>query len=225
MAVKAWIAAHTGLPAFYSPAPARIVAGDRIIADGTRPVCVSDGLARLGVATTYLVDGVPVVLTRPAGPREGAIVADRYGRTVPGLVAVANDDPVSWDPGVSRTGHITRWPMVRPLATGTSLVLLEDPTLEASLWDILRQRAPLVIGPARETPGVPLRLVTLDAVSRQRIGMRGELEFQLGWTECPASQGTGAVPVVTWGEYEARYGTWTTGAYTDVLHDLAGMPV
>lgn len=225
MKVTAWVAAHTGLPAFYSSAPVRITAGDRIIADGTRPVCVSDGLATPGVETVYMVGGERVALTRPAGPREGAIVADRQGRTVPGLVAVNNEDPVSWDPGISRVGHIARWPMVRPLATGTSVILLEDPTLEARLWDILRQHAPLVIGPARQTPGVPLRLVTLDSVSRQRIGMRGELEFSLSWTECPASQASGAVPVVTWGEYEAAYGTWTTGTYVDVLHDLAGMPV
>lgn len=202
MTVTAWVAAHTGLPSIYSDTAVRVSCGDRVLADGSGPVLLSDALAAPGVPTTYTVGSETVTLTRASGAAWGGLVTDAKGRGVPCLIMSNNEDPSDWKSTVSRfSSRSRRWSLEDNPVTGAALMVLTDPTLESVVWDVVRRRSVLVIGPAAQTVGVPMRCVTVDSVGRKRIGADGTLSFEIHWTE--ALGVSGAAPVVTWGEWRA----------------------
>lgn len=223
MTVRAWVASHTGLPSIYSDAPVRVTVGDRVLADGSGPVLVSDALAEPGVEAIYTVGSATYGLTRAVGSASGALLTDATGRGVPGLIAVGNGDPVSWKSTIARfSPRSWRWSAVDDPASGTSQVMLVDPSREADLWDVLKRHSVLVVGPARPAPGVPVRCVTVDSVSRTRMGVEGLLSFEVSWTEAVGA--SGASPVVTWGEWQAYDGGWKNRTALELAHLIAGMP-
>lgn len=221
--VRAWVASHTGLPSIYSSSAVRVSCGDRVLADGSGPVLVSDALAEPGVETVYTVGSATYGLTRAVGSASGGLVTDASGRGVPGLVAVDNGDPVSWKSSITRfSPRSWRWSAVDDPASGTSQVTLVDPSREADMWDVLQRHSVLVVGPARPTPGVPVRCVTVDSVSRKRLGVEGLLSFEVSWTEAVGA--SGAAPVVTWGEWRGYDGGWRSRTSAELAHLIAGMP-
>ena len=224
MTVIAWVASHTGLPSIYSSTPVRVSVGDRVLADGSAPVLLSDALAEPGVPTTYTVGSASYTLTRAVGSRSGGVLTDATGRGVAGLVAVDNDDPVDWKSTITRfSPRSWRWSLTDEPVSGQSQVTLVDPSLESEVWATLRRHSVLVVGPARPTPGVPMRCVTVDSVSRKRLGVAGMLSFDVSWTE--AEGASGSAPVVTWSEWASLGQGWQAKSAVQLAHDIAGMPL
>jgi hypothetical protein len=224
--VDIWIAAHTGLPSFYSAEPVHVTQGDRVLADGSKPVLFSDPLAEPGVPTTYQIDGSPFEVTRPAGEIGKAVVTDESGRGVPGLLHVNDGAPLDWSSDVERFNtHVERWSIELPTRTGSSTFVALDSDIEGTVWGLFQSRSRLVIASARPVRGVPLMVVSVDKVSRDRLVRRqGALQFSVSWTECPADDIRPA-PVVTWGEYSTESGgQFTTETYMEACKRIAGMP-
>jgi hypothetical protein len=229
MVMKAWVASHTGLPSIYSDAPVRVeTVGGRVLADGSGPVLLSDALAEPGVPTTYTIGGTLRTLTRATGPAWGGLLTTATGRGVPGLIMVNNEDSTEWKSTISRfSARSHRWSLEDNPLTGTALMVLTDPAQEPEMWDVVRRRSVLVIGPAAQTVGVPMRCVTVDSVGRKRVGADGTLSFEIQWTE--ALGVSGAAPVVTWGEWgaygEALLAKWGVADGTvEVRRNLALRP-
>jgi hypothetical protein len=226
MSVVGWVASHTGLPSIYSSDPVRVSVGGRVLADGTAPVLLSDALAEPGVATEYRVGSELITLVRAAGGLGQAFLTNARGRGIPGLIYANNGDKLAWSSSVSRfNDRVERWSLSDPLVSGVGQVVLTDPAREADVWRVLRSHAPIIIAPDQSTPGVSLRCVTVDSVSRSRIGRRGELLFDVSWTESrSAVSRSGACPVVTWGEYQALGEGWQDYSMLDLCRIVAGMP-
>lgn len=224
MVVKAWVAKHTGLPSIYSDVPVRVeTVGGRVLADGTAPVLVSDALAEPGVPTTYTIGGTLRTLTRATGPAWGGLLTTATGRGVQGLIMANNEDATEWKSTISRfSSRSRRWSLEDNPVTGAALMVLADPTLESHVWDVVRRRSVLVVGPAAPTAGVPMRCVTVNSVGRKRIGADGTLSFEIQWTEALGVSGT--APVVTWGEYAALGQGWQHYSALDLCRMIAGMP-
>lgn len=202
MVVKAWVATHTGLPSIYSDTAVKVTVGDRVLADGSGPVLLSDALASPGVPTEYRVGSASYTLTRALGQADEGLITDASGRGVPGLTHVWDGDPVDWKSSVSRFGtRSARWSIEDPAVTGSSMFVLHDPALEDEMWRVVKRHGVVIIAPSQPTPGVPLRCVTVDSVGRKRLTPDGLLEFTVAWTESQIS--SGAAPVVTWGEWQA----------------------
>jgi hypothetical protein len=226
MAMVGWLASHTGLPSVYSADPVRVTCGSRVLADGSGPVLVSDALAEPGAATTYTVGDETITLTRATGRMGQAILTNSRGRGIPGLIYANNGDKVAWSSSISRfNDRVERWSMTDPLVSGVGQVVLTDPAREADVWRVLRSHAPIIIAPDQSTPGVSLRCVTVDSVSRSRISRRGVLSFDVSWTESrSAVSRSGAAPVVSWGEWEALGEGWQDRTMLDLCRLIAGMP-
>ena len=230
MVVTGWIASHTGLPSFRvvndGTTVVRLerdgVSLKRILAGET--VIVSDAGAVPGLAHTYTVGDQTLVLTREAGASWDAVFTDHRGRGLPGLIYENNEDPVNWKSDVNQFNRrIARWPLESPPDSGTGMLVLIDPALEAEVWRVCKQRAPVMIGPARPVPGGPMRTVIITDVGRTRIGADGELRFEVAWSEHEATNG-GLAPVVTWAEYAAASDGWTHESYEDLCQRIGGMP-
>ena len=223
MVVKAWTATHSGLPSIYSDAPVRVTCGDRVLADGSSPVLLSDALAAPGVPTTYTIGGTLRTLTRAPGPAWGGLLTTATGRGVPGLIMANNEDSTEWKSTISRfSSRSRRWSLEENPVTGAAVMVLTDPTVESHVWEVVRSRSVLVLGPAAPTAGVPMRCVTVDSVGRKRIGADGTLSFEIQWTE--ASPSSGAAPVVTWGEWQEYDHGWKNRTVLDLARLIAGMP-
>jgi hypothetical protein len=205
VSVTAWVASHTGLPSIYSADPVRVTCGDRVLADGSGPVLLSDALAEPGVPTTYTVGDSSVTLTRAAGGRSEGILTMANGRGVQGLIYADNRDTVDLGVEPSRfNARISRWAIEDPPDTGTAVFVLTDLSREDEVVSVLRQHGQVVIGPARPTVGVPMRMVTVAKPRRTRLSSAA-IQFEVPWTEFRVTSGqmSGAAPVVTWGEWEA----------------------
>lgn len=230
MVARAWVSRHTGLPSLYSDADQTLIASDgRILhraGDGA-PVLVSDALATPGVPVTYTLGESSHTLTRQAAkdPRLG-ILAGPDGRPVDGIYLVNNQDPTSWDSSAVRNDAGTyRWKLRSEPVKGSSQLLVLDPTKEQEVEEVLRSRAPIVVGPAVAIAGVPLRLVVVKSVSRSRLRL-GRLSFDVSWEAWP-DLGYGAVPVLTWGDwvtYRDRTGDLADHSYLELAQLIAGMP-
>lgn len=243
VAIVGWIGAMSGLPSLRVEGPGIVRTGDRILArfgDGVH--LVADALAVPGTELTYEIDGAaPVHLMRPWPPREfraGVYVADSSGRGAPGLFLHGNQDPVSWDSTVTRheTGAM-RWALHDKPTTGTYVIDVH-PDHEPTLWGTLRSREPITVVPAAPTTAVPPRTVIVESASRKRI-VDDLVEVSVSWTEATgpalarasriAGGGEGAVPVVTWGEWEAWGRThdpagWQAWSALEVASRVQDMP-
>lgn len=226
MTIKAWVATHTGLPSICSDVPVRVTCGDRVLADGTTPVLLSDALAEPGVPTTYTAGGQTMTLTRKADGPQYALLTHLSGRGVHGLWYRDLGDPESWDSNVVRyPGGGARWSEHTPMRTGSGRFILWDPTQINQVWDLLRLKAPLVVGAAAPVSGAsPLRVVTVDRVGRSRLTPDGATIWDVTWVEHPKVRVLSAAPVVTWGEYQALGEGWQTYSMLDLCRVVAGMP-
>ena len=96
------------------------------------------------------------------------------------------------------------------------------------MWELLRRRSPIIVGPASDKPGVPLRRVIVTSVKRTRFGPAGHLRFSVDWTEdFPRDSIAGAAPVVTWGEWQAyreSSGDRADYSHVELASLIAGMP-
>ena len=223
--ISGWTAAHTGLPSLRVTGPCVVRAGDRVVAVvGDETVIVSDPLAVPGV-NSYTDGETTVVVTRRVGIPWHAIFTNASGRGVEGLLYVNNSDPVGYSPSVTQFNRrVARWSIEPPPRTGTGVLVLTDPSLEDAVWETCRAREHVVIAPAKETPGVPLRSVIITGISRSRISASGVLQFEISWSEFEPS--SSAAPVVTWGEYAAASdGKFTDESYEEICQRVAGMPV
>lgn len=224
--VKTWVATHTGLPSIYSDNAVRVTAGDRVLADGSAPVLLSDARAEPGEPITYHVDGIQVVMTRRADGPQYALLTRLNGRGISGLWYRDLGDPESWDSDVVRyPGGGARWSEHTPMRTGSGRFILWDPTQIPAVWDLLQSKAPLVVAAAAPVPGAsPLRVITVDRVGRERLTPQGATTWDVTWTEYPRSQVSGAAPVVTWGEWQAFDHGWKSRTMLDLARLIAGMP-
>lgn len=226
MVVKTWVATHTGLPSIYSDTAVRVTVGNRVLADGTKPVLLSDALAAPGVPTQYVVGSDTVTMTRRADGAQYALLTRLSGRGITGLWYRDLGDPESWDSDVVRyPGGGARWSEHTPLRTGSGRFILWDPTQIPVVWDLFRWKEPLIVAAAAPVPGAsPLRVVTVDRASRQRLTPDGATTWDVSWTESPLSQHTGAAEVVTWGEWQAFDHGWKSRTMLDLARLIAGMP-
>ena len=232
MALKGWIGAASGLPSLLVDGPAKVTAGSRVLAVvGQGQHLIADALAAPGVATTYRAGKDKVTLTRAVGDWYGVLVAGADGRSAPGLAYEHNGDPLDWDSTASRVGGVTRWAIRDEPVTGTGVVTC-TPEAEPTLWETLTVHAPIMLIPTMPVPGVPPRTVIVNGVARKRV--TGELiEVTIKWTEHkprPGMVGHGAVPVTTWGEWQAwgaahpKEKGWRAWSALEVAKRIQGMP-
>jgi len=223
--ISGWTATHTGLPSLRIVGPRTVYSGSRVVdVVGDETAIVSDPLAAPGV-NEYTDGETTITVSRTVGIPWHAIFTNSAGRGVEGLLYVNNSDPVGYSPDVTQFNRrVARWSIEPPPRTGTGVLVLTDPSLEDDVWATCRAREHVVIAPAKETPGVPLRSVIITGISRSRISASGVLQFELSWSEFePASS---AAPVVTWGEYAAASdGVFTDESYEEICQRVAGMPV
>lgn len=227
MTVKTWVATHTGLPSIYSDIPVRVTQGDRVLADGTTPVLLSDALATPGAPTIYQVGSSTVTLTRVAAGARYAVLTRLNGRGIDApLWYVDTSDPQSWksDRITYPTGG-SRWSEHTPLRTGSGRFILWDPTQIDAMWDLLQTKAPLVVAAAAQVPGAsPLRVVTISETPVQRLTPDGATRWDVSWQEYPMRIVTGVCSVVTWGEWQAYDHGWKSRTALELAHLIAGMP-
>ncbi|RTE47728.1 hypothetical protein [Actinobaculum sp. 352] len=226
MGFTGWTGEHTGLPSLRVVGPCTVTTAGRTVvtvpAGQTRHV--SDPLAVPG-ANTYTDGATVTVIDRQTGRPWEAILTDATGRGLHGLILANNQDPISWASEVVQTGrHVARWPLTRPPATGTSVIVLTDPTAEPELIRICQTHTPVIIGPAVPTVGVPIRHVVITSITRSRLGPAGTIQVEIAWTQIDPSSKQSAAPVVTWGEYAAATDGWTTESYEDLCRRIGGMP-
>lgn len=240
MGLIGWIGKTSGLPTFIADGPGDIVAGGRVLArlpEGR--FMLADVLAQPGEPVTYTLGGDAVTLERPASEEWAAVhVADGSGRSPAGVFMDGNQDPLSWESTMSRhdTGAV-RWSLHDKPTTGT-YVLTAPTGVEGELWRVLRAREPVTVTPLAPTDGVPARVILVDGVSRKRV-VDSLMEFSVTWTEATGSAdtwaarvpggGLGAVPAVTWGEWDkhnAGAGTpgWRHGTAEEIARAIQGAP-
>ena len=234
----AWVASHTGLPCIYSPTPARVTSGWRVLADGTGPVWVADALATPGQVTTYQVGAETVRLTRRD---DGHCLTDTDGRrTVP--LAWLGDDSDATDPRVSlmspsgRRAPVARWALQPSTPTGSLEAVTEGYAGTMAMRQLVAgtTRTALVAIHSRARCQVPscdiptVRLVYATGVSSARSGRTdvAEREWQIDYRSTYAADITesGAAPVVTWGEWAATGRGWQAMTALQVARTVAGMP-
>lgn len=227
MSVKVWIATHSGLPSIYSDEDVTVKVSDgRILraAGQGAPFYISDALALPGVELTYTVGSTPHALTRKAKNPGLGIIAALDGRGIDGIYQINNQDTTQWDSDVSRysTG-INRWPLNSPNESGESILTFFDPKAEEKLMQILKAKAPIIIGPALPTPGVPMRVVTVTSIERRRH-LNARITLTLSWTAIDANQISGAAPLITWGEWASQKKGWQNRTFNQLAKQIAGMP-
>lgn len=218
-----WTAAHTGLPSFDVTGPCTVTSGGRVVSVvGDERRLFSDAGAAPG-PNVYRDGETSVTVDRVVGVAWDAIFTDSRGRGIPGLIYENNNDPVSWKPNVDQFNRrIARWDLEIPPETGAGNLFLTDPSLEADVWRICKLGVHMFLGPAQPVPGVPMRSIVISDVGRSRIGVAGEIRFEIAWSEfIPASY---SAPVVTWGEYAAHSDGWTHESYLDLCRRIGGMP-
>lgn len=243
MSTICWVSTNLGLPSIYSDAPVRVTCGDRVLADGSAPVLLSDALAEPGVATTYTVGSETVTLTRRD---DGHMLTDARGR---GRVSLAwlGDDEDEWDPRIAMfdpsgvRSPVSRWSLRPSTPTGT----LQARTLAGqtqAMRDLVGadHRGPVIaIHSTREcqVPDCdipPVRLVVVGASQSQRSA-RVDVAAR-SWSlpyravDPRETKMSGTAPVVTWGEWDA-YGKahpstpgWQHYSALDLAQVIAGMP-
>ncbi|RTE47888.1 hypothetical protein [Actinobaculum sp. 352] len=228
MTVTSWVAKHSGLPSFYGHDCTITTRDGRTLHEGgTGHVYLSDMLATPGIPTDYVVDGHPVSLTRDGQGARFGLITNEHGRTIPGLWLRDTGDGQDWASSVSLVnGRYATWPAWKVGRTGTASLISWDPDMITDLWDLLRAPGVKVFTPGGAVPGMAApRAIVINSVESSRVSPTGAVQWTVKWTELPTvAVGHGRAPVITWGEYEKAYGTWTTGSLVDVLHDLAGMP-
>lgn len=216
MVVKAWVAAHTGLPSIYSDTAVRVTCGDRVLADGSGPVLLSDALAEPGVATTYTVGSETVTLTRRD---DGHMLTNARGR---GRVSLAwlGDDEDEWDPRISMfdpsgvRSPVSRWSLRPSTPTGTlNARTLADQT--QAMRDLVGadHRGPVIAIHSQRECQVPecdippVRMVVLGEARSQRSA-RVDVAAR-SWSlpyravDPRETRSSGVAPVITWGEWQA----------------------
>lgn len=223
--MKVWIAKHTGLPSFYSPTPARVVAPDgRVLADGTLPVMVSDTLAIPGIESIYKVDGQEVRLTRTGGTSGTQVVTDMRGRGVPGLYAQPAGT-VDWqsDVRISKHGRAVYQARQKPRESEIRVLTYEEDQAKA-LWELLRASEHIIVGTGSPVAGLDrLRPVVVKA-AKSDLFPDGITKFTIRYVEFSPSVSAGA-PIVTWGEWAAYDGgVWSARTVEALLQMIAGMP-
>lgn len=237
MVMKAWVAAHTGLPSIYSDTAVRVTCGDRVLADGSGPVLLSDALAEPGVETVYTVGGVEYRLSRRD---DGHMLTDARGR---GRVSLAwlGDDEDEWDPRIAMfdpsgvRSPVSRWSLRPSTPTGKlQAQTLADQT--QAMRDLVSadHRGPVIaIHSPREcqVPDCdipPVRLVVLGASQSQRSA-RVDVAAR-SWSlpyravDPRETRSSGAAPVVNWSEYAALGQGWQHYSMLDLCRVVAGMP-
>lgn len=223
MALLGWVATHTGLPSLRVDGPTTVHAGDRTLAVlPTGQHLLSDALAVPGAPTVYRAGSDSVTLERTAEVDPSAVVTDAAGRAMAGLRHFDNSVPVDWRSSVTRfNSRVARWSIQDPPATGVSVVLLTDHELEPEAWRLLKRHGQLIIAQPTPTPGVPMRIVTVDGVRRELFSPDGWIRFEISWTELLGV--AGAAPVVTWGEWAALGHGWQALSALQVAQAVAGM--
>lgn len=234
-----WVAAHTGLPSFYSSVPLRITCGDRVLSDGSKPtVLLSDALAEPGVPTTYTLGGSrTVTLTRRD---DGHALTDAWGRQRVSL-AWLGDDEDSWDPRMNvfdpsgMASPVPRWSSRASTPTGTlQCRTIGAQTLALRSLIAADRRAPVVALHSPRECQVPdcdiprARMVVLGEAQSQRSGRVdvATRAWSLPWRGISPREGrySGAAPVLTWGEYAALGQGWQHASLLDLCRTIAGMP-
>ncbi|MDU0347492.1 hypothetical protein [Actinomyces sp. MRS3W] len=235
MTITGWIGATSGLPSLYleTGTTTSVYAGERLldVVDAGAHL-MADALAEPGVSTVYTAGAESVTLIRPEGAWWGVHVCDASGRSVPGLAYRSNQDPVSWTSTVTRFNRrVVRWAIEDEPRTGEGVIVLDDPDREEALWRVLQSHGLVYLVPASRTAGVPPRCVTVDSAKRTRLS-DDLIEVTVAWTEAsPVSEtaGLGAVPVTTWGEWQAYAdahgeGGWQDYSALQVARLVQGMP-
>lgn len=239
--MKAWVAAHTGLPSFYVSADERIEAPDgRVLrAPGSgAPILLSDALATPGTPTTYRVGASTVELTRADS---GHMLTDTSGRSeVP--VQWIGEDEDSMDPRASlvevsgRRSPIVRYAL-RPASVEGTLAVRTRTGATRTLRGLVGARGPLVAihsPSACEIPDCdipPVRVVTVTRAESQRVGRvdAAVREWDLTYREVSIedSSSSGTAPLITWADwvaYRARTGDLADHSYLELARLIAGMP-
>nr|DAV57411.1 MAG TPA: hypothetical protein [Caudoviricetes sp.] len=241
MALTGWVGRVSRLPSLFLSTTALttlVLADDRLLAVvGPGQHLIADALAEPGVPVTYRAGQETVTLVRPEGDWWGVHVCDASGRSVPWLAYESNDDPVSWASTVKMfNARVARWAIEDDPVTGEGQIALDDPAREADVWATLRSHSPILLVPAAQTPGVPPRCVIVNTVKRTRV-TDGLILFKVAWTQAlPETTGRGlsaamgAVPVTTWGEWQAYAdahgeGGWQNYSAHKVAQLVQGMPV
>lgn len=241
LTVTSWTAAHTGMPSLLveTSAPGRVVTVDgRVVAEQlTGQRVISDPLAPLGETVHYVVTNTAGdwVETRCDRRDDGHAITALDGHQRVPVVPHFDTETHStglelFQPSGARY-PIRRYPLAAPSPEGAYEWRTTEPgTSDMAALIAERREMILLHSPCEcQIPGCdirPVRAVAAQQVQARRDGAThvARRVWSMSWHEI-APDRRRAAPVVTWGEYEARYGTWTTGAYVDVLHDLAGMPV
>lgn len=239
MALSGWVATHTGMPSVTPSAAGPVYAGDRLltVVDTAHVgVPVSDPLAPVGEPVTYTQGPSRVTLTRtaPVGSiRDLGWVTTESGRTVPGLGWYNDGGPRSYSTGVSTSAaHGGRWPLVRPLMTGSVQLVLAEPRRLDEAVDLLRREASVILLAPPGRLGLPsVQRVVIKSLSVRRVGYAGETTVSADWVEYrwvptpgQAAEGGLAAPVVVWGEWDALDHAWRSRTYLDLCRLVAGMP-
>ena len=241
MTVKAWVAAHTGLPSFYASGDERIETEDgrvlRVPGRGA-PEMLSDALAAPGVPTVYRVGSGQVTLRRADS---GHLLTDAAGRQMVRVQWVGYDEDTT-DPRASlievsgRRSPVVRYSL-RPASIEGTLTVRTRADATAMLRELVGARGPIV---AVHSPGAceipdcdipPVRVVTVTRAESQRLGRvdAAVREWDLACREMPADElaSSGSAPVVTWGEwmaYRASSGDLADHSELELARLIAGMP-
>lgn len=234
MALVGFVARHTGLPSLRITSAGPVYAGDRLLTVARSGDVVSDLLAPAGEPVTYRQGARQVTLRRATTSPRFASVVGLNGRGLHRCWWRADGDKTSWSsPASIFTTGAVRWPLTPRPRTGSGALVLWQPEDREAMWELLRSRQPLVISSGAPVLGVPpVRAVVVTKVQAERISPEGAIWYDVDWTEVPLDSptlrgvdgGTGACPVVTWGEWDAADHAWLNRTYLDVCRLVAGMP-
>ena len=234
--VKAWVATQSGLPSFHLTGPGTLSQGDRKIASlvSGQTLLLSDAFASADTPLVYKYGSASRTLKR-VPPKvvydDGmGFVTDLQGRSVADIYMIDNGLPVKWSSGASifASGAV-RFPLLEPQETGTSEFLVEPESVEA-FWLKVKKKEPVIIGSYVGLPNVPVRVVVLGSVSRERIGSDGSHIFKLSWVDASRRLSAKPAGVVTWEEWQLWGETnspsgWQNWSEIEVAQRVAGMPV
>lgn len=237
--MKAWVAEHTGMPSFETPAGKWVLKRDGvIIATGTGVVYFSDVFAPFGRGIEYAVNNETVTLTR-IDPGHN-MICDAQGRGV-ARVRVMSDEE-SFAPGGEvyspRNGDS---PIVRfnssfaprkgaisfTTSGATSMDLARFFTVPRELL-LLHSAKACVHGVDCPIPSVR-RVVVDGEVSARKTARRDipTVDWDFSYVMKEASDmpyGQAIVSVVTYEEARVRGLNLLSGSYMDILREVAGMP-
>lgn len=227
--MKAWIGKHNGLPCFYSATPVRVEAPDgRILDTGDgKYTLVADVLATPGARGSYRVGGQKHSLA-PSDVGH-MLVSTQSGKSA--RVQWFGDDGQTSDLAV-RVGAATRWLAGEASTRGVLHARTHGAKATAALASVLRERAPLVAVHSAahcRVPGCdipPARLITVSEMTHARTN-RVDVpvrEWELPYETLPLGNFQGAVPVLTWCDWQAQSARWQPKTVEALLREIAGMP-